>query len=370
MSLSFEPGITVVVPTFQRAPLLRQCLQSIVAQWTVDDRIIVVNDGSTDDTEQVARAFGARVSVLTRKNGGFSRAANDGLANVTTEYLWTFGDDDVMLPGAMERMRAVLDRDADLEFCVGPWQRARREHLTADPIGYGALQPIPELSERGALPLLFESNYLNGGGMLTRTRMLRALGGFDARYTRSQDYHLAVRAALRYRFAVVTGGPVLLYTQHAQAKGSEQEQVPASAVSLKWLKFDQWIYHELIAPLTDDAFAEPTAGDANRRGLALINRARAAASKLLAVQACDALVTRCTRFPSVELSAVEVARLEELPSLGRWYGLGAIGDDPVYRRVVKTLPALGLPGAHMRALLEGGSSSRLRRAARVLRRGY
>jgi len=365
-----EPGITVVIPTFQRAPLLRQCLESIVVQYAADDRIIVVSDGSTDDTEQVARAFGARVSVLTRENGGFSRAANDGLANVTTEYVWTFGDDDVMLPGAMERMRAVLDRDAGLEFCVGPWQRATREHPTANPMCYGAPQAIPDLSERGALPLLFESNYLNGGGMLARTRMFRALGGFDVRYTRSQDYHLAVRAALRHRFAVVRGGPVMLYTQHAQVKGSAHEQVPASAVSLKWLKFDQWIYHELIAPLTDDAFGEPTECDAHRTGLALINRARAAASKLLGVQASDALVTRCTRYPSVELSAVEVARLEELPTLGRWYGLGSIVEDPVFWRVVSTLSSLGSAGAQMRAVLERGKSGRARRAVRVLRHGY
>ena len=367
---TYEPGITVVVPTFQRAPLLRQCLESIVSQCTTHDRLVVVNDGSTDDTEQVAHSFGTGVSVLTRENGGFSRAANDGLDRVTTEYVWTFGDDDVMLPGAMERMRAVLDRDDGLEFCVGRWQRARRAHPTAKSRGYGAPQAIPDLSERGALPLLFESNYLNGGGLLARTRMLRALGGFDVRYTRSQDYHLAVRAALHHRFAVVPGGPVFLYTEHASPKGSVREPVPASVVSLKWLKFDQCIFHELVATLPDSAFAEPSVGGDIDAGLTLINRARAAASKLLNVQAIDALVTRCTRFPTVPLSPLESVRLEELPFLGHWYGLGSLSDDSTFWRAVSSLPSLGLPGAQMRTLLERGRSSRFRRSLRALQRGY
>lgn len=363
-------GITVVVPTFQRASLLHQCLSSIVAQWDAADRIVVVNDGSSDETDQVARSFGERVTLLTRENGGFSRAANDGLSRVATDYVWTFGDDDVMLPGAMARMRAVLDHDASVEFCIGTWEGATRIHPTAPSVGTGGIQAIPDLSERGALPLLFESNYLNGGGMLARTRMLRALGGFDVRYTRSQDYHLAVRAALRHRFSVLSGGPVMLYTQHVMSRGSTHEPVPARAVFLKWLKFDQWIYHELIAPLPDDAFSEPAARHEPHAGLALINRARAAASKLLTVQTIDALVTRCTRLPSVPLSALEATRLAELPRLGSWYTLGSVADDPVFWNVVRTLPSLGLAGGSIRTLLERGRTSRVRRSAQVLRRGY
>ncbi len=70
----------------------------------------------------------------------------------------------------------------------------------------------------------------------------------------------------------------------------------------------------------------------------LISRARAAASKFLSVQPVYALVKRGTRLPSFRLSPLEATRLEELPRLESWHGLGSIADAPVFWTAVCTLP--------------------------------
>lgn len=358
-----DGAITFVVRSYQRCDLLRQALESILAQVEPRDRVIVVDDGSTDDSVAVAQSFGPQVQIMRQSRLGGAVAGNTGMAAATTEFTWLFDDDDVFVPGAVPRMRAVLGAQPELHFCVAPFETAIRSPDNAWPTGTGQRLVLPPVAERGYLCPLYESNFIGTGTVLWRTSCLQALQGFDPRYVRSQDYHLALRAALAYRYTVVDGAPVYLYVQHDGARGSANEAIAGHAVRFKWLKYDQCLYFELMAPLPLDRFTEP--GDASP-GLAHINRARAAASKLLAVQCLDALLARCALTDAPTLTERERQRLSDLLSTGYYYGVGTLAGDDSFWRLAELMLTHSALGNEIFALLSAERASKVRRVAKVL----
>ena len=88
--------LTVIVPIYNVAPYLERCINSIINQTYVPKKIILVDDGSTDNSRNIADKFAAEyefVSVIHKENGGLSSARNAGLAITETEYV-TFVDSD------------------------------------------------------------------------------------------------------------------------------------------------------------------------------------------------------------------------------------------------------------------------------------
>jgi glycosyltransferase involved in cell wall biosynthesis len=361
--MSVRPGITFVVPTFQRAPLLAQCLASIVPQLRDHDELIVVNDGSTDGTSVVVRDAGPGIRYIEQPNAGFPRAANAGLSQVQTEWCWVFGDDDVLLPGARDRMLQHVEHKSEVTLCTGAWQSAVRAADGASPVPQRHSQKLPEESERGIHPLLFENNFALGGASMMRTALVQELGGFDERFLRSQDYHLAIRLALRGSIALLPGDPLMLYVQHGGTRGTRAAPLPSTAVRLRWLRYDQWLYQELVASAPDALFEEP--GTSGHHGLVLVNRARAAASKLLMIPCVDALVARCHERLG-PLTDRERRRITDIPRMGHWYDLGTFDVSELFWRSARILRTLGPLGNEVYQLLESQRPSRARRIARVL----
>ena len=105
------PNITVIVPTFNRASMLRQCIDSPLNQTIKPIEIIVVDDGSTDATAALASEFPAVVRYLGKHNEGKGAALNFALPLARGEWIWFFDDDDVALPRSIEaRLLAIRAR--------------------------------------------------------------------------------------------------------------------------------------------------------------------------------------------------------------------------------------------------------------------
>lgn len=99
--------VSVVVPTYNRAHSIGAALDSILAQDPLPDEVIVVDDGSTDNTSDVLAAYGDRITVLRQKNAGAAAARNAGIRHATSEWVAFLDSDDLWRPGRM----AVLYRD-------------------------------------------------------------------------------------------------------------------------------------------------------------------------------------------------------------------------------------------------------------------
>ena len=103
-----QVSVSTVVPTFDRAVLLRSALESAVPQCERGDEIIVVDDGSTDDTEAVVRSFGPPVVYLRAHHRGAGAARNAGVSAASGDLVAFLDSDDEWMPGKLALQRAVM----------------------------------------------------------------------------------------------------------------------------------------------------------------------------------------------------------------------------------------------------------------------
>ena len=117
--------VSIVVPAYNVEAYLEECLQSLLDQTYYDIEIIVVIDGATDSSEEIARRIAAdnsHVHVICQENTGLSAARNRGAAAATGEFLWFVDSDDVVEPDAVQTMVDALDKSKS-EFVVCNYYR-------------------------------------------------------------------------------------------------------------------------------------------------------------------------------------------------------------------------------------------------------
>ena len=90
-----KPSVSVIMPTFNRAGLIAESLRSLFEQTYPISEILVVDDGSTDNTSEVVAEFADRVRYVKRENGGKNAAINTGLTKVSGDLVWIMDDDDL-----------------------------------------------------------------------------------------------------------------------------------------------------------------------------------------------------------------------------------------------------------------------------------
>lgn len=109
--------VSVVIPTFNRGPLVSQAVDSVLRQeYPGDMEIIVVDDGSTDDTRTIVAAFGERVRYISQPNRGMNAARNVGIEASRGEYVALLDSDDVWLPFKLSLQLEVMERFVDPGF--------------------------------------------------------------------------------------------------------------------------------------------------------------------------------------------------------------------------------------------------------------
>ncbi len=107
--MTCEPAVSIIIPTYNRSALLCEAIQSVLAQTCRDFEVIVVDDGSTDDTRQVVAGFGPPVRYVYQDNRGRSAARNRGLREARGRYLLFLDSDDLLLPSSLEMLSACFD---------------------------------------------------------------------------------------------------------------------------------------------------------------------------------------------------------------------------------------------------------------------
>ena len=116
-----SPAVSVIVPVFNTAPYLRQCMDSLVAQTFRDFEAIVVDDGSTDDSSSIVAEYAEKhgwVTVISKPNGGLADARNCGMRAAGGDYLSFVDSDDYVSPVMLERCYSrARATDADIVVC-------------------------------------------------------------------------------------------------------------------------------------------------------------------------------------------------------------------------------------------------------------
>lgn len=114
------PLVSIIIPAYNSGKYLAACIHSALAQTWQHKEIIVVDDGSTDDSLQLARQFEtARVKVISRENGGAAAARNTGLRSANGDYIQFLDADDLLAPGKIEAQLAALE-GSQTHLAIGP----------------------------------------------------------------------------------------------------------------------------------------------------------------------------------------------------------------------------------------------------------
>lgn len=208
---SVTPAISVIVPAYNAGRYLGRSIRSVRAQTFPDFELIVVDDGSTDDTLDVLRRYvdeDPRIRCIAQPRGGVAAARNRALAEARGAYVANLDADDLWRQNFLERTWAALEANeaAPFAFARSLWIDPEDHILDQQPI------PLPE--EVAYRELLLRNPIGNGSATLMRTDMVRECGGYDqdlvARFRQGEDWMLQLRLSWRGAARVVDE-PLVLY---------------------------------------------------------------------------------------------------------------------------------------------------------------
>ncbi|MDQ3652577.1 MAG: glycosyltransferase [Acidobacteriota bacterium] len=207
-----RPAISVVIPTFNRATLALQTVQSVFAQTFSHYEVIVVDDGSTDNTKEMLASFGGATNFRYhyQPNSGRSSARNQGFTLAQGDFILFLDSDDLLFPDALAQLYAAAQSSA-AGMIVGQVQFAN-EQLEK----LWLLKPSQVTCREGGLtyPSLITGRYfLLPGAVLLRRECLQKVGGFDRTLEPCEDYDFYLRVALACELTCIEG-KVLLYRMH------------------------------------------------------------------------------------------------------------------------------------------------------------
>lgn len=199
----------MVIPNYNYGRFLRQAIDSVLGQTVPPREIIVVDDGSADNSIAVVRGYGSRVALLEQTRGGVARARNRGAAAATGSHLAFLDSDDAWAPSKLEAQLARLNEDqVGLVYCGVEFIDEQDIVL-----GISTRGKSGRLLEDFALLRDFGSMGGGSGCLITREAFERA-GRFDERLSTSADWDLFRRIATTYSFAFVAE-PLVKYRVHA-----------------------------------------------------------------------------------------------------------------------------------------------------------
>ena len=192
------PTVSVITPAYNVAPYLGEAVDSVLAQTFGDLELILVDDGSTDTTFQLASEYARtdpRIRLVQQENRGISSARNYALRMATGPFIAILDADDMWLPTYLERQLAILMREPDCDIVTGnAW------FLGGAKDGQPA-RPSPDRRVEPTLSRMLEDETAVFIMTVFRRRVYEVIGGFDESMRTNEDYDFWIRAAIAgFRF--------------------------------------------------------------------------------------------------------------------------------------------------------------------------
>lgn len=206
------PSIGVVIPAYNAGQTVARAIQSVLGQLEPCDEIIVVDDGSGDDTVPVVSSFVGPIRLISQPNQGAAVARQTGTATTTADYIAYLDADDWWPEGSLANCREAIERGG-IDFLLADLQRARPgdgpdaylprnrsffpwldKYLSGCQADSG-MDKLYKLPPDRGLSLLLHGYPVFPSTMLVRREVLETVGGWDARFRRCQDFDLGLRIA-------------------------------------------------------------------------------------------------------------------------------------------------------------------------------
>jgi hypothetical protein len=222
-----QPSFSVIIAVYNGAATVGRAIDSVLAQSYAQCEIIVVDDGSTDDTPQVVQRFGDAVQYLRQENAGVSAARNAGARNAVGEWLVFLDADDWYYPDRLRLHAEWIMRDANLDFLTGDYDYVRPDgslisrSMEKHACGRALLQKAAGASEVIMTAEEFEPFVADHFGdthtlSVPRHTFLR-LGGYPVGFRVCEDVYFLTRLCAASRRVGVVCTPLAAYFIHEQS---------------------------------------------------------------------------------------------------------------------------------------------------------
>ncbi len=191
MSSTKPPLVSVIIPTFNRAKMVGNAIASVLAQSFRDFELIVIDDGSTDDTRERLTRLPSGVRVHFQENRGVSAARNKGVALATGSLLAFLDSDDLWLPEKLSRQVAFFNHHPETLICQTEetWVRNGR-------------RVNPKNRHRKPSGMIFSPSLslclVSPSAVMIKRALFEEMGGFDESLPACEDYDLWLRISCRY----------------------------------------------------------------------------------------------------------------------------------------------------------------------------
>jgi len=195
---NFNPLVSIVIPVYNGSNYLREAIDSALAQTYNNLEILVINDGSKDNTEEIAKSYGNKIRYFAKENGGISTALNFGIKQMKGEYFSWLSHDDLYYPQkiarAVEELSKIEDKNtiiiSDLDYIDENYNKiyttTYKEHMLAYPNReYSYLYPIIYNRTHGCTHLISKT-------------VFDTVGLFDEKLLAVQDYEFYYRAFAKF----------------------------------------------------------------------------------------------------------------------------------------------------------------------------
>jgi glycosyltransferase involved in cell wall biosynthesis len=210
-----SPQVSAIIPTYNRGWVLREAIDSVLAQTYPRLELIVVDDGSSDDTPSILTAYGEQLRTLRQPNRGVSAARNAGVAAARGELIAFLDSDDLWLPEKITAQVDYFQEHPQSWICQTQelWiRRGRRVN--------------PKQRHRKAGGMIFmrslELCLVSPSAVMLRRELLERVGGFDEALPACEDYDLWLRISCRYPVGLIDR-PLI------QKRGGHEDQLSAQA---------------------------------------------------------------------------------------------------------------------------------------------
>lgn len=215
--------ISVIIPTFNKASLLMEAIESVLSQTFQDFEIIIIDDGSTDGTGEIVEKIGdPRIVYHFQNNEGVNRARNKGIEISKGDHLAFLDHDDIWLPFKLELQMACLDKHPEVDFVfsnfnalfdetkkiIPSYIKKQYSVFSQNKLDFQQIfsfrEDIRTISKRFAhiegsffwgnmLPTILLGNYALNPSRLIRKRAMEKIGGFSEKFPITDDYEAIIR---------------------------------------------------------------------------------------------------------------------------------------------------------------------------------
>ena len=233
--------VSVIIPTYNRAAMVTEAVESVLAQKEVDFELIVIDDGSTDETEERLSVYGLSLKYYRQENEGVSSARNRGLELSTAPLVSFLDSDDLWLPSKLRIQLKYMAEHPEIQICQTEeiwWRNGRR----VNPKQHHK-KPSGDIFQR-SLDLCL----ISPSAVMMRRGLFDKVGNFDEALPAAEDYDLWLRVSVEYPVLLLPHPLVIKRGGHADQlsarKGIDRYRIEAldkllksgrlSAAQYKW----------------------------------------------------------------------------------------------------------------------------------------